>query len=149
MPSKSPGGGLLRTWIIDSMKKGNSRKQYSPRYVIKLARKMRISMTPSEKKLWEALSNKKLDGMRFRSQHPIGRYIADFYCHAKKLIVEVDGGIHDLTKEYDKNRDQHLAALGYHIIRVSNKNVIHNLNSILLKIKEKAQAIEKRNAGVI
>jgi very-short-patch-repair endonuclease len=64
------------------------------------------SMTNAEKKLWDVLSNNKIMGLRFRSQHPINRFIADFYCHLIKLVIEVDGGIHNLpeNKEYDIQR---------------------------------------------
>jgi very-short-patch-repair endonuclease len=59
------------------------------------ARELRQELTPAEKVLWQALRDKQLAGFKFRRQHPIDRFIADFYCAACKLIVELDGGIHD------------------------------------------------------
>ena len=91
------------------------RKHYGPKYVVKLAQELRLKLTPAEEMLWSRIGNKQLDGLRFRSQHPIGRYIADYYCHELKLVVEVDGDIHDGRQEYDENRDAFLAADGYTI----------------------------------
>jgi very-short-patch-repair endonuclease len=74
--------------------------------IFEKAKLLRESMTDAEKELWNILSNNKFMGLRFRSQHPINRFIADFYCHSIKLVVEVDGGIHNLpeNKEYDIQR---------------------------------------------
>ncbi len=68
------------------------------------ARELRQEMTPAEKTLWEQLRNRKLGGFKFRRQHPLDRFIVDFYCAACKLIVEVDGDIHDLQQERDAIR---------------------------------------------
>jgi very-short-patch-repair endonuclease len=92
-------------------------------------------MTESEKILWEKLSGKKLEGFRFRRQHPIGRYIADFYNHEKKLIIEIDGDIHGKQKEYDKNRDRHLKAHGYTLIRIKNEEIKNNIESVINTIR--------------
>ena len=58
------------------------------------ARSLRKDTTPAERELWQALRNGALDGLRFRRQHPIDRYVADFACVSLKLVVEVDGGVH-------------------------------------------------------
>jgi len=58
------------------------------------ARWLKENETPAEKLLWEQLKGKKLDGFKFRRQHPLGKYILDFYCHTKKLAIEIDGGYH-------------------------------------------------------
>mgnify|MGYP006298791947 CR=1 FL=1 len=68
--------------------------------IFQRAKMLRKNMTVTEKLLWEKLRNKQL-GVRFKPQHPIGRFIVDFYCHQSKLVVEVDGEIHDQQKEYD------------------------------------------------
>ena len=71
------------------------------------AKELRKTLTPAERKLWEVLKNKQLDGYKFRRHHPIYRYIADFYCHELGLVIELDGGVHDglEQKEHDINRD--------------------------------------------
>jgi len=59
------------------------------------ARRLRRNMTPAEQKLWNALRGKQLDGLKFRAQHPVGPFVLDFWCPARKLVVEVDGGVAD------------------------------------------------------
>jgi len=100
------------------------------------AKTLRLTMTETEKVLWDALKNKRLNGYKFRRQHPILRFIADFYCYEAKLIVEVDGEIHnDLTnKEYDEGRTFELNEYGIKIIRFTNDEVSDNLNEVLNKI---------------
>jgi very-short-patch-repair endonuclease len=110
-------------------------KNYIPRYIIQLSRQMRAEMTETEKILWSKLSSKKLDGFRFRKQHPIGRYIADFFCHSLKLVIEIDGGIHSTQKEYDKNRDNYLSAQGYTVLRFSDKQIKGNPSEVITAIK--------------
>jgi very-short-patch-repair endonuclease len=111
-------------------------KRYSPKHVIKLAQKMRNEMTETEKILWSELSLRKLDGLRFRKQHPIGRYIADFCNPSTKLVIEVDGEIHSSQKDYDKNRDEYLKALGYTTLRFSDKQIKENLEDVLAIIRK-------------
>ena len=71
--------------------------------------------------------------MRFRRQHPINKYIADFYCHPIRLVVEVDGGIHGLKeqKDYDIGREEDLNELGIKVIRFSNNDIENNLSGVL------------------
>src|SRR5881394_3542767 len=77
-------------------------------------RKLRQSSTKAEEILWQHLRNKKLDGLKFRRQHPLDNFIVDFYCHEKSLAVEVDGQIHDIKEnaEYDKHRTYILGGSG-------------------------------------
>jgi very-short-patch-repair endonuclease len=77
------------------------------------ARRLRKNLTTAEACLWSALRNKKLEGLRFRCQHPVGNFILDFYCAACKLVVEVDGKIHDQQIDYDHQRTSTLAEYGY------------------------------------
>ena len=93
------------------------------------ARKQRRAMSPPEAKLW-ALLRRSPDGVRFRRQHPIGPYVADFYCPSAKLVIEVDGQIHDFTTECDEKRDQYLRQLGLQIIRVSAADVMANAHCV-------------------
>jgi very-short-patch-repair endonuclease len=99
-------------------------------------------MTLAELVLWERLKNRNLFKVKFRRQHPINRFIVDFYCHECKLVIEIDGDIH-LEKDYKENdsyRDQEIERFGIKILRFSNDQVILNNKSvtdmIILKIAE-------------
>lgn len=100
------------------------------------ARALRKKETIAEKKLWNALKNKKAGNYKFRRQHPIGYYLVDFYCNEKYLIIEIDGSIHDEeeNKEYDKVRQEQLENIGYRFLRFSNNEVMNSLNKVLGKI---------------
>jgi very-short-patch-repair endonuclease len=100
------------------------------------ARELRKNMTPAEKMLWGQLRHNRLNGLQFRRQQIINPYIVDFYCHTKALVVEVDGDIHDLQQDYDVERSNDLIARGFHMLRVTNDDVMHNLLSVIHKIKE-------------
>ena len=80
---------------------------YADQTTIDLAKGLRKNMTPCEKILWQHLRSNKIAGCKFRRQHPIKFYIADFYCHEARLVIEVDGPIHDRNdrQEHDKQRD--------------------------------------------
>lgn len=108
--------------------------------VLDSAKKLRKTMTKSEKVLWESLRNKRL-GLKFKRQMPFvfGDYyfIADFCCSGKKLIVEIDGEIHNdpEIKEYDKFRTKSFEIAGYKVIRFKNEEVLNSLKKVLIKIK--------------
>ena len=113
--------------------------------IIELCRELRKLETPAEKILWHHLRNRKLFEHKFLRQHPVcvqsifGRslyYIPDFYCHEAKLVIEADGPIHLLKKDYDKNRDEVLAKLELTTVRFENDQIINDLPSVLNKIKE-------------
>jgi very-short-patch-repair endonuclease len=90
-------------------------------------------MTPREKKLWQELRDRKL-GVHFRRQQVIAGYIVDFYCHARALVVEVDGAIHDRQKEADAKREVALAGLGLRILRFTNRQIDNDLPKVLDEI---------------
>ena len=92
-------------------------------------------MTETEKLLWKKLRNKQL-GVRFKSQHPLGRFIADFYCHQAKLVVEIDGEIHDGQKEYDIGRSAEMEEYGIRVLRFRNHEMFEDLEEVVEKIKE-------------
>ena len=94
-------------------------------------------MTEAEEILWKRLRNNKLEELKFRRQHPLDIFIADFYCHQKKLIIELDGGIHDNLeqKEYDEGRTFELEEKGFKILRFRNEEVINNIEDVLSRIK--------------
>ena len=106
------------------------------------AREMRRDPTPAEDALWEAVRARRLDGLRFRRQHPVGGFVLDFYCPIAKLVVEVDGDVHDQQQEQDAERDARFAAFGYHTLRFRNEEVLHDLPSVLARIK--ALAAQRR-----
>ena len=97
-------------------------------------------MTDAEKFLWQFLKGG-IKGLKFRRQHPLGLYVADFYCHKIKLIIELDGNVHHLEniKEYDKVRQQSLEREGFHVIRFSNYQVMKEIESVLKIIEEQVQ----------
>jgi len=111
----------------------------SDRYNIlkEFARQNRRQMTPSEETLWEAL-RKYLDGWKFRRQHPIGDFIADFVCLREKLVVEVDGEYHNAEEQQhdDAIRTHYLQQMGFHVIRFDNQEVDTDIMSVVLRIKE-------------
>ena len=107
-------------------------KQYMFRY----AKQLRKRNTKAEKLLWDELRGRKCNGLKFRRQHPILYYIADFYCHEERLIIEVDGEIHDQKDqmEYDNNRSAELERHGLHILRFTNYEVEYSIDKVLIKI---------------
>jgi len=100
----------------------------SPWYVFELAKKFRKSLTPSEQKLWDILRLKNFENLKFRRQHPIWRYIADFYCEELKLIIELDWKVHEdeVQKWYDEERDNLLKNYWFKIIRLKNEEILDN-----------------------
>ncbi len=105
------------------------------------ARRHRRNMTAAERTLWTALKNRQLNGLRFRSQHPLGRFIADFYCAQVRLVVEVDGLVHNEQAEYDEDRTQHFDTYNYRVVRFTNQEVFANLPIVLAKISQMATEI--------
>jgi very-short-patch-repair endonuclease len=101
------------------------------------ARELRKVLTPAERLLWEALKNRQLNGYKFRRQHPIYRYIADFYCHELGLVIELDGGVHDGIgqQEHDRNRDQVILEFGIRVLRFKNEEIGNNLEKMLRIVK--------------
>ena len=99
------------------------------------ARKLRNDLTPAETRLWEALRNKQLGGLRFRCQHPVGNFILDFYCPSCKLVVEVDGEIHAHQANYDNERTAKLTEFGYKVLRFRNEQVMNDLPRVLAEIR--------------
>ncbi len=98
---------------------------------------LRKNMTEAELVLWEVLKEKKLCGRKFRRQHSICNYIADFYCSSEKLIIELDGQHHYTPEgiEKDMERDTHLSLMDKKILRFENKEVLNNLTEVLKQIK--------------
>ena len=100
------------------------------------ARRLKRDMTQEEKLLWQNLRGGRLSGLRFRRQQIIGRYVVDFYCHAASVVIELDGGIHVGQKARDRERENHLKALGLRLVRFKNGQVNTNLQRVLKKIEQ-------------
>jgi very-short-patch-repair endonuclease len=100
------------------------------------ARRLRNNTTRHERMLWDCLRKNQIHGVRMKRQHPIGTYIADFYCHAAKLVIEIDGASHDTAdqKLIDKERTFNLNLSGLKVIRFSNKEIEHDLNNVISEI---------------
>jgi cyclase len=106
------------------------------------AKHLRKNMTDAEKVLWFYIKSG-TNGLKFRRQHPIGIYIADFYCHKAKLIIEVDGSIHNKedVKRFDKERQTDLENWGYAIIRFTNQQINTEIEKVLSEINATVQTI--------
>ena len=121
--------------------KTKSEQPQPPEYSLDLRRQKRKNPTPAEKLLWLHLRNNQLDGLKFRRQHPFDRYVVDFYCHAKRLIVEVDGPIHERQIEDDQMRQSELEAAGYYFLRFTNDEVLYSIGKVIARISEIARMI--------
>ncbi len=95
------------------------------------AQALRQPQTPAEATIWRRLRKRQLGGFKFRRQHPIGRFIADFYCAACQLVIEIDGDAHAERTEYDAARTAWLEQQGYRVIRFTNREVFECLDSVL------------------
>ncbi len=102
------------------------------------SRSLRRKSTPQEIKLWARLKNRSFSNLKFRRQHIIDKYIVDFICLKKKLIIELDGCQHKRAKDtkYDARRNEYLQNLGFTVLRFWNNEVDGNLGGVLLKIEE-------------
>ncbi|HLG41538.1 MAG TPA: DUF559 domain-containing protein [Chitinophagaceae bacterium] len=103
------------------------------------ARELRQRETEAEQKLWALLRNRKLKGAKFRRQHAIANYIADFYCHESKLVIELDGNFHTEpeAREYDKLRTAALNESGITVLRFWNDEVINDPEKVMQKISDR------------
>ena len=102
------------------------------------AKSLRQNQTNAEWFFWRMVSNRKILGLKFRRQHPIDKYIVDFYCHEALLVVELDGSVHDLDriKRYDKKREIEITKMGLKIIRFTNEEVLFDAENTINKLKE-------------
>ncbi len=105
--------------------------------VFKKAKELRKMETIAEKLLWSRLCKNQIFGLQFRRQHPINRFIADFYCPKLKLVIEANGNIHEIheNKEYDIGRSEIFNAFGIIVIRFTNKQIIENIENTITQIE--------------
>jgi very-short-patch-repair endonuclease len=106
------------------------------RTTLNSAKMLRENMTLAEKILWERLKGKQISGLRFRRQHPIEFYIADFYCHKARLVIELDGEIHSQQVEYDDGRSADIEKFGIKVIRFTNTEVEDEIGRVVCEIIE-------------
>jgi very-short-patch-repair endonuclease len=106
--------------------------------IFERAKVLRENLTTAETKLWDCLKNKQVLGLRFKSQHPISRFIADFYCHQIKLVIEVDGTTHldEIAQEYDKGRTAEFERFDIIVIRFSNNEIFNDIETVLSTIRQ-------------
>lgn len=111
--------------------------------ILAAARELRQPQTPAEIKLWSRLRDRQLDSLKIRRQHPIDRFIIDFYCAEAKLCIEIDGDSHaepDQIK-YDQARTQWLRDEGYHLIRFTNREVFKEFEAVLQAIADECRTL--------
>ncbi|MEO8613303.1 MAG: type ISP restriction/modification enzyme, partial [Chloroflexota bacterium] len=114
-----------------------------------IARDLRQRQTPAESILWETLRDRRLDNMKFRRQHAIENtaYVADFLCYEARLVIEVDGGIHEHQIENDAIRQANIEAQGYDVVRFSNAQILNDLENVLTTIVRTARMKAPRPEG--
>ena len=98
------------------------------------SQELRRIMTKAEKILWNELRGKKLNNLKFRRQHPCSRFILDFYCHEKRIVIELDGEVHNTQKVKDDSRTDALKEMGLKVIRFRNEEVVDDLERVLNRI---------------
>jgi cyclase len=105
--------------------------------VFENAKQLWNTMTDAETVLWMLLKQR-IDGCKFRRQHPIGLFIADFYCHKAKLVIEVDGCIHNLPdiRKNDEKKENYLMRNGYRVLRFTNKEIMTSIETVMQKITQ-------------
>ena len=105
---------------------------------LSLVRKLRKGSTDAELLLWDNLRNRRLLGFKFRRQHQFGNYVADFYCHEAKLVIECDGGIHAgvEARNHDQNRDAYFSSLDLRVLRFTNEEVLNETTRVLTVIEK-------------
>lgn len=106
-------------------------------YIFDNAKALRQRSTKAEQYLWQMIRNRQLMGFKFRRQHPLKYFIADFYCHEALLVIELDGSIHELEniKSYDQQRETIINELGITVMRFSNDAVFLEADKVIEKIE--------------
>jgi very-short-patch-repair endonuclease len=131
---------------------GMGKKNITTQQIARLtARELRKTSTKAEELFWRKVRNRQFLGLRFLRQHPLyyrydGKlrfFISDFYCHEKKLVIEVDGGIHERQEDYDIKRSEILKSKNYHILRFKNEDIFKDFDHVLIKLKKTIEEIGK------
>jgi very-short-patch-repair endonuclease len=104
--------------------------------LLQAARNMRYEPTPAEKALWDRLRDRQVSGCKFRRQQAIDRFVVDFYCAERKLILEVDGPIHQTQQAQDVERQGYLETLGLRVIRFTNDEILNDMNGVIERLSK-------------
>jgi very-short-patch-repair endonuclease len=120
----------------ESLWKITGSRRSIPPALLQRAQELRKQQTPTEQILWECLRDRRFLDAKFRRQHNIGQFIADFYCHSSQLVIELDGEVHNSQKIEDTNRDEWMQAHGLTVLRFGNSEVLDNLGEVLGVIAE-------------
>jgi type I restriction enzyme, S subunit len=115
-------------------KRGNYRGGYDFAGLVQKAREMRKKQTPAEDLFWELVRNRRFMDLKFRRQHQFGDYVADFYCHEHRLVIELDGGVHDAQHKKDHKRDAWMKAQGYTVLRFKNEQLLDDPEVVFMRI---------------
>ncbi|RMB54001.1 very-short-patch-repair endonuclease [Sphingomonas sp. PP-CE-3A-406] len=99
------------------------------------SRELRVNMTQPERRLWECLSARKVAGIRFNTQFPIGPFICDFVSRGAKLVIEIDGDSHGHSERADQHRTRYIETMGYRVIRFWNNDVMERLEGVVFEIE--------------
>ena len=130
---------------IENYKEGDGNMYYGAAPILfELAKELRGRMTVAEAILWDFLKINEWH-LKFRRQHPIAIYVADFYCHKLKLVIELDGGYHENmgVKIYDVAREKDMSELGIKVLRFKNEEVINHIKNVLANINDTITSIQK------
>lgn len=98
------------------------------------ARELRRDATPAERRLWQYLGSSRLGGHKFSRQMPLGPYFCDFLCRRSKVVIEVDGDTHAVSREADARRDRYMREQGYRVLRFTNAEVMGNVEGVVIAI---------------
>jgi len=101
----------------------------------RFARTLRSNATDAERRLWQVLRNRRLDGIKFRRQAAIGPFVVDFLCVTSRLVIEIDGGQHVADQLADKARTEYLESKGFRVVRFWNHDLLQNLEGVLSEIR--------------
>lgn len=101
----------------------------------KLSKDLRNKLTVAERKLWFLIRNRQLNGVKFRRQQIVAGFVVDFYCADNRLAVELDGDVHALQEQYDKDREAALLELGVRTVRFTNHEVLEQTEAVLEKLR--------------
>ncbi|MCP5463892.1 MAG: endonuclease domain-containing protein [Deltaproteobacteria bacterium] len=120
-------------------KEHQNRAQKACNETLNFRKFLRKNATLAENKIWLELKNRKFKNLKFRRQHGIGPYIVDFYCAEKKLVIEIDGDVHAIEKqvEKDKSREKYLREQGLRVVRYFNNDIYSNLENVLEDLNKK------------
>ena len=110
--------------------------------IFRRAEILRKHMTETESLIWDKLKYNQISGLKFRRQHPINQFIVDFYCHKARLVIEIDGKIHEQREvaEHDEGREYMLKGFGLEILRFKNEEILNDLERVISKIQSKLSA---------